>query len=65
MKIRLGCQEVSRLISAGHDERLAPADRARLRLHCMICARCRNVEEQLGFLRQAIRRLGREEPPPK
>ncbi len=63
MKLRLNCQQVSHLISTGHEEKLAPADRARLRLHFLICTRCRNVDQQLAFLRQAMRRLGREDPP--
>jgi predicted anti-sigma-YlaC factor YlaD len=61
MKIDIDCQEVSRLISSGLDEKLPPADRARLRLHFVMCKTCRNVDEQMQFLRRAMRQLGRDE----
>lgn len=64
MKIDIDCQEVSRLISTGQDEKLAPADRARLRLHFVMCKTCRNVDEQMQFLRRAMRQMGREDEPP-
>ena len=38
MKLQLNCQEVSRLISEGQDETLPAADRARLRLHFVMCS---------------------------
>ena len=63
MKMDIDCREVSRLISDGEDEKLPPADRSRLRLHFVICETCRNVSEQMQFLRRAMRQLGREEPP--
>ena len=62
MKIDIDCQEVSRLISDGLDEKLPAADRARLRLHFVLCKTCRNVNEQMQFLRQAVRQIGREKP---
>ena len=58
MKRRLDCREVSRLISAGLDEQLAAPVRARVRLHFVVCEACRNVDEQMQFLRRAMRRLG-------
>lgn len=62
MKPELRCQKVSRLISLGLDERLPAAERARLRLHFVICEACRNVNEQMQFLRRAMRALdGRKE----
>jgi predicted anti-sigma-YlaC factor YlaD len=60
MKLRLNCQEVSRLISEGLDESLPAPDRARMRLHFVICENCRNVNEQLAFMRRAMRMLGQE-----
>jgi predicted anti-sigma-YlaC factor YlaD len=69
-KVLPTCQEVSRLLSSGLDERLPVADRARLRLHLVMCQACRNVGEQMQFIRQAMKRLGEggadsAEPPPK
>jgi predicted anti-sigma-YlaC factor YlaD len=58
--VRLSCQEVSRLLSARQDGTLPAADRARLSLHLVMCGACRNVSEQMDFLRRAMRQLGRE-----
>lgn len=67
MKIQLDCKEVSRLISDGQDQQLPAGDRARMRLHFVICQTCRNVDEQMQFIRQAMKRLGQDgddTPPP-
>ena len=58
MKLRVDCEEMSRLISEGQDLTLPPAERARMRLHFVICSTCRNVDEQFSFLRRAMRGLG-------
>lgn len=63
MKLQLTCQEVSRMISDGQDKDLPPNERARVRLHFVICEICRDVDEQMGFLRRAMSRLGRDQPP--
>jgi hypothetical protein len=63
MKIELDCKEVSRLISDGQDQTWPSADRARMRLHLVICETCRNVDKQMQFIRRAMRKLGNEEPP--
>lgn len=63
MTLGLNCKEASRLLSRENDEPLPAPERARLRLHLVVCDACRNVEEQLSFLRQAMRKLGRDEPP--
>ncbi len=64
MKIKLDCKEMSRLFSQGLDETLPSAERARMRLHLVICDACRNVDEQMQFLRQAMRELGQRQDPP-
>lgn len=64
MKPDLTCQDVVRLISEGLDRSLPPAERARMRLHFVICQSCRNVDEQMQFLRRAMRRLGDDDTPP-
>jgi hypothetical protein len=33
-----------------------------MRLHLVMCRTCRNVDEQMDFIRRAMRRLGSEEP---
>lgn len=55
---KLDCREVSRLLSDGLDKDLPANERARLRLHLVVCEACRSVEQQLGVLRDALRRLG-------
>jgi predicted anti-sigma-YlaC factor YlaD len=62
MKLTLDCKDVSRLLSDGQDRQLDPAERARMRLHLVMCQTCRNVDEQMDFIRRAMSRLGREEP---
>jgi predicted anti-sigma-YlaC factor YlaD len=57
MKLMLDCKAVSRLISQGQDADLPPADRARMQLHFVACRTCRNVEEQMAFLRRAMQSL--------
>lgn len=67
MKLKLDCKDVSRLISDGQDLTLPAAERARLRLHFVVCETCRNVNEQFDFLRRAMRQIDRsketDEPP--
>lgn len=68
MKLNLDCKDMSRLISEGQDLTLPPADRARMRLHLVICETCRNVNEQFDFLRRAMRQIDRDkeaDEPPK
>ncbi len=50
------CKQTSELMSQGQDRELGLDERLRLRLHLLICKRCRRVEQQLGLLRAAIRR---------
>ena len=57
MKFDLDCREVARLISDKQDESLPAADRARMRLHFVMCQACRNIDEQMAFLRRAMKRL--------
>jgi predicted anti-sigma-YlaC factor YlaD len=59
----LDCKAVSRFLSEGHDRTLPPQERARLRLHLVICDACRNVDAQFTFLRDAMKKLGRDVPP--
>jgi hypothetical protein len=63
MKIGLDCKEVSRLISEGLDHDMPAPDRARLRYHFVICQTCRTVDEQMKFLRRAVKDMDKEPPP--
>jgi predicted anti-sigma-YlaC factor YlaD len=60
MKTRLDCKDVSRLISDGQDQDLPSGERALLRLHLVICNACRNVDEQMQFIRRAMKKLNDE-----
>jgi predicted anti-sigma-YlaC factor YlaD len=53
---KLSCKEVARILSDGLDAEMPPAERARLRLHMVICEACRNVEQQFGLLRRLVRK---------
>lgn len=54
----LSCREVTRLVSQGLDRRLGFGEWIALRVHFRICEGCRNVNDQIDFLRRAVRRLG-------
>ena len=63
MKLTYTCKEVSRLLSESQDQDLPASERARLRLHLVMCETCHAVEKQFSFLRQAMQRLSRSGPP--
>ena len=48
-------------MSQALDRELSLGERVRLRIHLPICRGCRAFSAQLGFLRQAVRRL-RDQP---
>jgi predicted anti-sigma-YlaC factor YlaD len=62
MTEKLTCKEVSRILSDGLDAEMAPPERARLRLHMVICEACRNVEQQFDLLRRLMKRQGPDGP---
>ena len=53
---KLTCKDVARILSDGLDTEMAPAERARLRVHMVICDACRNVEQQFDLLRRLVRK---------
>lgn len=57
----LDCKTVSRLLSEGQDKLMSPPERARLRLHFVVCEACRNVDAQMQFLRRAMRQLAKDQ----
>ena len=63
MKVGLDCKEASRLISEGLDQTMPAPERARLRYHFVICQTCRTVDEQMKFLRRAVKEMDKEPPP--
>src|SRR3954471_21642356 len=51
------CKEVHRLTSEGLDRHLSLVERARMRLHLLICGPCTVFTEQMTLLRKAMRQL--------
>ena len=52
---QIGCDEATRLVSAGLDRELSGPARANLRLHYLACSACRRFEQQMLMLRRALR----------
>ena len=54
----ISCKEASRLLSQAQDRRLGLLERLKLRAHVALCDFCTRFEQQLKFMREAMRRLG-------
>ena len=54
------CRDVSALVSLGLDRKLTLLERLTVRLHLLMCSRCRNFQTQARFLRKAARRYAEE-----
>jgi predicted anti-sigma-YlaC factor YlaD len=63
MKLELDCKQMSRLLSDRLEGKVPADDLARMRLHLVICEACRDVDEQMQFLRRAMQMLDRHDPP--
>ena len=62
MKLMLDCRALARLLSQSQDDAPPLAVRARMRLHLVTCQSCRNVDEQLRFIRTAMQELQVDPP---
>ena len=62
MRITLDCRALSPLLSQSQDETPPLANRARMRLHLVTCQACRNVDDQMHFVRKAMKAV-RVDPP--
>ena len=58
MRIRISCKDASRLISQMQDGDIPFRQRARIRLHLLLCDACTRFEKQVRFLRAALRQYG-------
>jgi hypothetical protein len=65
MKVNLPCRDIARLVSDAEDRVLPASDQARLRLHFVMCRNCRTLEEEMSFLRRAMRQIDQQGSPPK
>lgn len=63
MGLKPTCREVHRLVSEGLDRNLTLVERARMRLHLMICEACTNFETQMQLIRRAMHKLGTDDEP--
>ena len=55
MKILPTCQDVTRLVLESQDHALPPLARLQMRLHWLMCDRCRHFRKQAALMRQAMR----------
>ena len=51
------CREVHRLVSEGMDRELSLVERARMRVHLVICRACTRFNGQMSLLRRAMRAM--------
>ncbi|MCQ8105380.1 zf-HC2 domain-containing protein [Methylomonas sp. SURF-2] len=49
------CREITELVSKGLDTPLGIGERLSIKLHVMMCSRCRNFLSQTQFIRKAAR----------
>ena len=55
----LACKKATRLLSQLEEREPSAFERIRLRWHLAACDACSRFRDQLGMLRQAMRRFGR------
>jgi hypothetical protein len=51
----LTCHEATRMLSEAQERPLQLAERAKLRMHLVVCRFCREFASQVDFLRSATR----------
>jgi hypothetical protein len=54
MGIKPTCREVHRLVSEKMDRELNLVEKARMRVHLMICVACTNFNGQMKLIRRAM-----------
>ena len=57
------CKEVHRLTSEGLDRELTAVERARVRLHLLVCEACTNFSTQMRLIRRAMHKMSAGEEP--
>jgi hypothetical protein len=55
----VNCRQAARLMSDAQDRRLSLRDSIKLRLHLHWCVACTRYQQQVRFLRSALRRYGK------
>jgi len=57
----LTCKEAHRVLVSKMDRDLSTGERLRLRVHLFACDACTRFSHQMGFLRQAMHKLGQDD----
>lgn len=57
MGLKPTCREIHQLVSEGMDRPLTLVERARMRLHLVVCDACTRFDTQMLLIRRAMRRL--------
>jgi hypothetical protein len=52
----INCRQAARMMSDAQERPLSLADRIKLRLHLHWCVACTRYDQQLAFMRSALRR---------
>jgi|JI10StandDraft_1071094.scaffolds.fasta_scaffold406607_3 predicted anti-sigma-YlaC factor YlaD len=63
MRLSLHCKDLTALLSQRQDATASVGNALRVRLHLSACRHCRTVDTQLGFIRQAMRRMAQQKRP--
>lgn len=53
----LTCKDATQLMSQKMDGKLSVTNRLSLRFHLLLCQGCRNFNEQLRFIRKAVKQI--------
>lgn len=56
LKLIRNCREVTALVLAGEDRRLAAHERLAVRMHLMACDGCTQFQQQMAVMRRALQR---------
>ena len=54
----INCKEATHYVSRSQDARLSAWEQWKLRMHLKVCAKCSRFAQQLGLMRQALKRWG-------
>ena len=52
----LSCKDATRVVSQAQERALSALERWKLRMHLAVCAKCTRFEQQIRFMREALRR---------
>jgi hypothetical protein len=52
----LSCKDATHVVSQAQERSLSAFERWKLRMHLAVCAKCTRFEQQIRFMREALRR---------